>query len=143
MGSKHLAPWTEERTARFRKLHAQRLSFAKIAADLGGTTREACAGKAMRMGLSGTQNKGGFASAVRSETFKASPPTQAAVPSMPNGSDIPIAQRCTLLQLTSSVCRWPFGEPSSPDFFFCGGGAVEGKPYCAGHCRMAYRDRAA
>jgi hypothetical protein len=67
------------------------------------------------------------------------PSIQPVLPSMPNGSNIPTVQRCTLLQLTSGVCKWPFGEPASPDFFFCGGDAVDGKPYCAGHCRVAYR----
>ena len=48
-------------------------------------------------------------------------------------------RRCTVLELTSKNCHWPFGEPQSPDFFFCGGDAVDGKPYCAGHCQVAYR----
>ena len=72
-------------------------------------------------------------------TFKASPPTQPQLPTMPDGSDTPAAQRCTLLQLKPGVCKWPFGEPQLLDFFFCGGDAIEGKPYCAGHCQVAYR----
>ncbi len=66
-------------------------------------------------------------------------PTLPTLPPMPNGSNIPRAQRRTLLQLTNGICKWPFGEPQSPDFFFCGGDAIEGKPYCVGHCQVAYR----
>jgi GcrA cell cycle regulator len=47
---------------------------------------------------------------------------------------------------TSSVrsCCWPLGDPGAPDFRFCGGEAVAGKPYCAEHAAVAYvkaRDR--
>jgi GcrA cell cycle regulator len=53
--------------------------------------------------------------------------------------DIPIAQRCTLMELTDSKCKWPVGDPRSPEFYFCGGEAIEGLPYCLCHCRRAYR----
>jgi hypothetical protein len=33
---------------------------------------------------------------------------------------IPAEQRKTLSELTSMCCRWPVGDPASPDFFFCG-----------------------
>jgi GcrA cell cycle regulator len=36
-------------------------------------------------------------------------------------------------------CRWPIGDPRSPDFRFCGCAAVEGLPYCAEHARVAYQ----
>jgi GcrA cell cycle regulator len=37
------------------------------------------------------------------------------------------------------ACRWPLGDPRSGDFAYCGLKPAEGRPYCAGHCRMAYR----
>jgi GcrA cell cycle regulator len=52
---------------------------------------------------------------------------------------IPIGQRRTLLELTEDTCRWPIGDPGQPDFFFCGGPAVTGLPYCAYHSRVAYQ----
>ena len=51
---------------------------------------------------------------------------------------IPADQRRTLLQLNNKNCHWPVGDPLSADFFFCGGEAVEDRPYCAGHCKVAY-----
>ena len=36
-------------------------------------------------------------------------------------------------------CRWPNGEPGQVGFHFCGDPAEPGKPYCAPHCKRAYR----
>lgn len=44
----------------------------------------------------------------------------------------------TLVDLKPEHCRWPFGRPGTPEFFFCGNEAVVGRPYCAGHCRASY-----
>lgn len=52
-------------------------------------------------------------------------------------SEIPFHQRKSLLELTSKTCRWPVGEPGV-DLFFCGAEPIEGKPYCACHCQIAY-----
>jgi GcrA cell cycle regulator len=52
--------------------------------------------------------------------------------------EIPEAQRLTLLQLNEQTCKWPIGDPLTPDFFFCGGHAEENKPYCEFHSRRAY-----
>ena len=53
-----------------------------------------------------------------------------------------MGQRCTILELSESKCRWPIGDPSSPDFFFCGGKTIEGLPYCGHHSRIAYQPTA-
>jgi GcrA cell cycle regulator len=37
-------------------------------------------------------------------------------------------------------CRWPVGDPRSPDFRFCGCTAHEGLPYCVDHARIAYQN---
>jgi GcrA cell cycle regulator len=55
---------------------------------------------------------------------------------------IPLGQRCTLLQLNSRTCKWPVGDPTENDFFFCGAKPIEGKPYCACHCRRAFNHEA-
>ena len=43
-----------------------------------------------------------------------------------------------LTELKTNSCRWPLGDPTDPDFSFCGKEAVPGKPYCAAHCVEAY-----
>ena len=39
---------------------------------------------------------------------------------------------------SSQVCQWPIGDPSDPDFHFCGDPSEQGKPYCTKHCTQAY-----
>lgn len=51
------------------------------------------------------------------------------------------ASRCTLMELTANTCRWPMGDPTKPDFFFCGQAPALGHPYCGFHCRKAYNPR--
>ncbi len=45
----------------------------------------------------------------------------------------------SILELGSGDCRWPMGDVGSPDFCYCGNGAVALLPYCLGHARIAYR----
>ena len=51
---------------------------------------------------------------------------------------IPVEQRLNLLQLSENTCKWPIGDPLTPDFYFCGNHSEEGKPYCEFHSRRAY-----
>ena len=53
-----------------------------------------------------------------------------------------MSQRLSLLELNEATCHWPVGDPSSPDFFFCGGKALSSLPYCAHHSRIAYQPAA-
>src|SRR5207302_618126 len=45
----------------------------------------------------------------------------------------------TTLTLTSSTCRWPFGDPAKSDFHYCGQLPQTGRPYCDTHDRMSYQ----
>ncbi|TVQ53095.1 MAG: GcrA cell cycle regulator [Rhodobacteraceae bacterium] len=49
------------------------------------------------------------------------------------------ARRVSLLDLTERLCKWPIGDPTDPDFHFCGLPAVPGKPYCAAHVAVAFQ----
>lgn len=49
------------------------------------------------------------------------------------------ARRISLLDLTERVCKWPIGDPTDPNFHFCGLPAVPGKPYCAAHVAVAFQ----
>ncbi|WP_417310771.1 GcrA family cell cycle regulator [Devosia sp.] len=51
---------------------------------------------------------------------------------------IPEDQRLSLLQLSEETCKWPIGDPLTPDFYFCGQHSEEGKPYCEFHARRAF-----
>jgi GcrA cell cycle regulator len=43
-----------------------------------------------------------------------------------------------VLTLNESMCKFPIGDPTDPDFAFCGRGS-SGGPYCSDHARLAYQ----
>jgi GcrA cell cycle regulator len=49
------------------------------------------------------------------------------------------AKRLTLMELTERTCKWPIGDPATPDFWFCGLPAQQGKPYCDAHVSVAFQ----
>jgi len=150
--------WTDERVELLKKLWTDGLSASQIAAELGGITRNAVIGKVHRLGLSG-RAKSPSSSAPRPRKPRApghmmrlprpamrgntalAPMYETYLEPEPELIEniIPIGQRCTLLELNDSKCRWPIGDPGTAEFFFCGGAPVEGLPYCSYHSRVAYQ----
>jgi GcrA cell cycle regulator len=153
--------WTDERIALVKTLWAQGASARRIARELGDDiSRSAVLGKIHRLGIVQTSPNSG---ARRSESRNARPAprrehdaagelsgSQDGVPAWVRNAepyiddplvdaDIPTSRRRVLLELTGRVCRWPVGDPSRSDFFFCGAETFPGKPYCAAHCARAYR----
>jgi GcrA cell cycle regulator len=149
--------WTDERVELLKKLWSDGLSASQIAGELGGITRNAVIGKVHRLGLSGR---------AKSPSAGVARPRKARAPGMMRVSRgairgntalahayehelepepelieniIPLGQRRTILELNEDTCRWPIGDPGSPDFFFCGGHTVNGLPYCGYHSRVAYQ----
>ncbi|WP_449257075.1 GcrA family cell cycle regulator [Bosea sp. (in: a-proteobacteria)] len=55
---------------------------------------------------------------------------------------IPFSDRVTIMELREYMCRWPMGDPTSPDFRFCGARSQTGLPYCSYHSRIAYQPAA-
>jgi GcrA cell cycle regulator len=155
--------WNDERVETLKKLWAEGFSASQIAAQLGGVTRNAVIGKVHRLGLAGRAKpaaaSAGGTSAVRPRKPRGATASlrvsRAAVrgntalaqayemelEAEPELSDnvIPLGQRRSLLELNESTCRWPIGDPGNPDFFFCGGQAISGLPYCGYHARLAYQ----
>ncbi len=105
--------WTEADVELLKKLWAEGLSASEIAKRLDGVTRNAVIGKVHRLGLSGRRSP------------IARKPKPAPKPRRVPGYKGP-------------TCQWPLGDPGDPDFGFCGGPAVPGRPYCEEHCAMAY-----
>jgi GcrA cell cycle regulator len=150
--------WTDERVESLKKLWAEGHSASRIAAELGGITRNAVIGKVHRLGLS-SRAKSPAAAAQRPRKARAtSQMLRVSRPSLrgntalahayeidlepePELSDnvIPLGQRRSLLELTEDTCRWPIGDPGNADFFFCGGPTLTSLPYCAYHSRVAYQ----
>jgi GcrA cell cycle regulator len=150
--------WTDERVELLKKLWSDGLSASQIAAELGGITRNAVIGKVHRLGLSGRAKSGSSASPRPRKPRSASHMLRIGRASIRGNTAlahaydfeletepelidniIPIGQRRTILELNEQTCRWPVGDPGSSDFFFCGGNAITGLPYCAYHARVAYQ----
>ena len=51
---------------------------------------------------------------------------------------IPEHERKTLETLEPADCRYPYGDPRTPDFYFCGKPRVGGLPYCDWHRKIAF-----
>ncbi len=49
------------------------------------------------------------------------------------------AHKLSLMELTERTCKWPIGDPSRGEFYFCGHPVIAGKPYCKGHAAAAYQ----
>ncbi len=43
-----------------------------------------------------------------------------------------------LAALDDSACRWPLGDPSEPDFVFCGAPRLRNASYCCDHLSQAF-----
>src|SRR6187397_22309 len=148
--------WTDERVELLKKLWADGLSASQIAGELGGITRNAVIGKVHRLGLSGRAKSPSSSvprvrkprshmmrvqrSSMRGNTALALAyeMEQEAEPELIENI-IPLGQRRTLLELNEDTCRWPIGDPATPEFFFCGGKPLTGLPYCSYHSRAAYQ----
>jgi len=154
--------WTEERIALLTKLWSEGLSASKIAAKLGGdVSRNAVISKAHRLGIPHGAAK------VPSEPKPPKPPRPlnppaAAEPPMPQAPApapltvdrppasqpagttpaqavvVPRSAGVTIMELREAMCRFPLGDPTTPEFRFCGTQASTGLPYCAHHAQIAY-----
>jgi len=160
--------WTEERVERLKKLWSDGLSASQIAAELGGgVTRNAVIGKVHRLGLSGRGKPSGTGTPrprkvaprtpsapttfdqLRRRTATALAPARAPLPEaeaevayrpLPvEEVVIPMSKRVTIMELRDSMCRWPLGDPSTPEFRFCGARAGTAMPYCGYHAQLAYQ----
>ncbi|UXS31342.1 hypothetical protein FY152_04230 [Agrobacterium tumefaciens] len=53
-----------------------------------------------------------------------------------------LAEGRPLHLLKNSDCRFPLTSPERHDpHMFCGSPSIDGKPYCAAHCALAYRPK--
>ena len=161
--------WTEQKIQMLKDMWGHH-SASEIAEQIGGLTRNAVIGKAHRLKLSaqksadtpgtGLQRATGGMGAIKSarkrvmlRPLPVAPPTSASVStlrSVPTAKDIfrslegiGGASRSEGIAVTKAGdrhCRWPVGDPRSPDFRFCGCVAHEGLPYCVDHARVAYQN---
>lgn len=157
--------WTEERVELLRKFWAEGLSASRIAAQLGGVSRNAVIGKVHRLKLSSrgratssavtrqkkvasttkvtrsapqrtvTMTVGATALAAQ---FDAEPVARRYLRPVENVV-VPISRKLSLVQLTERTCKWPNGDPLSEEFSFCGNDSAETGPYCTYHSKVAFQ----
>ncbi|MEH3143767.1 MAG: GcrA cell cycle regulator [Methylobacterium frigidaeris] len=158
--------WTKERVELLRRLWIDGRSASQIAAEIGGVSRNAVIGKVHRLGLAGRVLKSEAepaapaplptrrvradeapAPAGRPATVLAPAPAPLALvqqpgPAGPADVALPVSERVTIMELRESMCRWPMGDPATPDFRFCGARSITGLPYCTHHASIAYQPAA-
>lgn len=118
--------WTPENVEKLKELWAVGLSITQIGHRLG-ITRNAVVGKAHRIGLSRR-------AAVMAK--RAAPAASGAAAPAASAAMAPAGR---IEAVTGNLpCKWPIGDPKSPDFHFCGAAALLNRPYCGAHCAEAY-----
>jgi GcrA cell cycle regulator len=159
--------WTDEKVEQLRQHWLEGKSASQIATLLGhGLTRNAVIGKVHRLGLAGRAKAPSSAaprpraSSSQPAVHRAAPPRTTPVgPRIVRGATalafaprtetepepepydsvvLPMSLRVTIVELKEAMCRWPLGDPASPDFRYCGSPIAHG-PYCAHHGRLAYQ----
>ncbi len=152
--------WDGERVELLRKLWQEGISASRIAAQLGaGITRNAVIGKVHRLGLAGRAKPTSSPGVPRPRRVSPGPMTQKTValrgntvmlrevvvaedyePAVrPQAVVIPISERVTITELRENMCRWPLGDPLTPEFRYCGTKCDPSASYCLPHGRMAYQ----
>ncbi|MCJ2036985.1 GcrA family cell cycle regulator [Methylobacterium sp. J-068] len=151
--------WSDERVDQLRRLWEEGLSASQIATQLGGVTRNAVIGKVHRLGLSGRVKSAEMAGTASRRTGRDAesesalavvedviPMVDLPVEIPPSTTPAPVAltisRRVTIMDLRESMCRWPIGDPTSPDFHYCGDRSITGLPYCTTHAQIAYQPAA-
>jgi GcrA cell cycle regulator len=156
--------WTEETIEILKRLALEGRSASLIALTLGAASRNAVIGKASRIGIRLNGDGRGCArrSAPEGGAYrlpsgavprpKRAPGEGSSAQALSDGfgverkaawavveAEVGEMRRVRFEDIRQSECRWPLGDPRNGDFAYCGLTPAEGRSYCAGHCRMAYR----
>jgi hypothetical protein len=145
-----MTDWSKDMLVAFRDLYAQKpeLSFDKIAAQMSNAfgvtlTRNACIGKAHRLGLpqrgfrTGPRKPYTNGKKERPKMIKVRvdapvpPPVEVERPDWAAGG-------LTIYETREGDCKWPLGPTlARPPFVYCGAPSLLGRPYCKTHMDKA------
>lgn len=139
--------WTDERVELLKKLWSEGRTASQIAGELSnGITRNAVIGKVHRLGLPG-RVKAPSMSMPRPRA----PKPRINRPMMRGANALALAPRpiedvavllsnpVTIIDLRESMCKWPLGDPTTPEFRYCGAASPVGVSYCTFHSHVAYQ----
>ena len=140
-----LTKWQPEYDDELARLWALKKSASACGAELSDKfgrifTRNAVIGRVHRLGLElrgrgSNQHTGPRPSSRRSRRIakiRLVNPTYVIVPDI-NDALIPFEQRKNIETIGMFDCRWPVGDPTKPDFFFCGAPKMQATSYCPAH----------
>ena len=135
--------WSEEIVNQLKAYAEQGLSASQAAAMFDGMTRNAAVGLAHRKKF---QFRGTCWSSGSRRQRKSAARSVAAPRPKSACVEVPIhfepeptpADNVTLDALQSWMCKFPIGDPITPEFRYCGAHRLDGRPYCGHHCRMTY-----
>jgi GcrA cell cycle regulator len=147
-----MTPWTEDRVDLLKKYWAEGMSAGQIRDELGGTSRNAVLGKVRRLDLARRPNPvasqqpkqqerrkpGPIASLVTPARFGDAPdwPPEPRFRKHCPAEPLAISKPVSILDLTSTTCRWIIGDSRKPmEPIYCGAIGADNpiEPYCACH----------
>lgn len=142
---------------RFKELYEDGQPFSAIGRVLG-CSRNAAIGKAARMGLKrgaavirrnsqvarvkllSEQREARNAAKPKREGPSLAALIREKIIERPSEIVVPAEQMVTIVDLEPHHCRFPVGDPATPEFRFCGGTRLIGVSYCESHyLRLRYR----
>lgn len=153
--------WNDANTDLLRKCVTDGMSANEAAVTIGGVSKNMCIGKAARLGLTWRNARGGNLGSTprirkprvrkpkEDRAIHDAPPMrrldhdqgwqQAMQSGLEFDAAIPARQRKSIERLGETDCRFVVGDPQSFDWYYCGGKALDGKPYCAAHYLRCYQ----
>ena len=153
--------WTDELVSTLKHLFADGCSQSQIANAIGHQhgvhfSRSAIGGKLVRLGLARPQSEPRPKSqaAPRVRKPKAARIAGLVAPTMerrdgkapvraytPLTIDTVVPRHLPFARINRSTCKYECSEQDDPArFTFCGHKPAPGKPFCAEHCRLAYKE---
>jgi GcrA cell cycle regulator len=161
--------WTDEAVEALKRLAHEGRSASVIAQALGAPSRNSVIGKANRIGIKlgggrafapsatppaemyQTQSAAGPCPRPDARKQRSAPARSRDLRIKPGEepawslaeAEVGEMRRVRFEEIRAFVCRWPLGDPMSGDFAYCGLEAANGRPYCAGHSRLAYQPQKA
>jgi GcrA cell cycle regulator len=98
-------------------------------------TRNAIIGKLNRLGLAPKKQPPQSVERIRQARAAIPPRMKPVAVAEIDVTAITREQGKALIDLMPDDCRWPYGDSN---FYFCGRPAMDGKPYCLAHGRIAH-----
>jgi GcrA cell cycle regulator len=128
--------WTDKNIFDLKRFVGEGKTATEVAGHMGYQfSRNAVSSKCRRLGIRLISGRTSVAIPnVHQETKAAIPPKMARMAA-------PRMRRITLVELRPTTCRWPLGDPKSPEFRYCGAdeaSLTSGRPYCPYHTGLAY-----